>query len=89
MANPGPQLQKILDFRKSLKESRQVLYHGFANESEFKEEVDRHLRAFAQGKLPKANAPRDKMLLSLPSFVNQKLRPLSFSKVHWEYARVP
>ncbi len=55
----------MLDFRKSLEESRQVLYHGFANEAEFKAEVDRHLRAFAKGELPPANAPRDKVLLPL------------------------
>ena len=42
---------QVLDFRKSLEESRQVLSHGFANEAEFKAEVDRHLRAFAKGKL--------------------------------------
>ncbi len=55
----------MLDFRKSLEESRQVLYHGFANEAEFQAEVDRHLRAFAKGELPPANAPRDKVLLPL------------------------
>ncbi len=65
MADAGPQLQKVLDFRKSLEESRQVLYHGFANEAEFKAEVDRHLRAFAKGELPKADAPLDKVLLPL------------------------
>ncbi|MFM9965975.1 MAG: hypothetical protein ACKV2Q_32745 [Planctomycetaceae bacterium] len=58
-------VQKVLDFRKSLEESRQVLYHGFANEAEFQAEVDRHLRAFAKGELPPANAPRDKVLLPL------------------------
>ncbi len=63
--DPGPQLQKVLDFRKSLEESRQVVYHGFANEADFKAEVDRHLRAFAKGELPPANAPRDKVLLPL------------------------
>ena len=64
-SDAGPQLQKVLDFRKSLEESRQVLSHGFANEAEFKAEVDRHLRAFAKGELPPANAPRDKVLLPL------------------------
>ncbi|MCX7423136.1 MAG: hypothetical protein NT013_26865 [Planctomycetia bacterium] len=44
LADAGPQLQKVLDFRKSLEESRQVLYHGFANEAEFKAEVDRRRR---------------------------------------------
>ena len=57
--------KKVLDFRKSLEDSRQVLYHGFANEAEFKAEVDRHLRAFAKGELPPADAPRDKVLLPL------------------------
>ena len=65
LADAGPQLQKVLDFRKSLEESRQVLSHGFANEAEFKAEVDRHLRAFAKGELPPADAPRDKVLLPL------------------------
>ncbi|MFM9962286.1 MAG: hypothetical protein ACKV2Q_13820, partial [Planctomycetaceae bacterium] len=65
MADPGPQLQKVLDFRKSLEESRQVLSHGFANETEFNAEADRHLRAFAKGELPPANAPCDKVLLPL------------------------
>lgn len=69
MADPGPQLQKVLDFRKSLEESRQVLSHGFANEAEFKAEVSRHLRAVAKGELPKADAPRDKVLLSLAVIV--------------------
>lgn len=46
--DPGPQLQKVLEFRKLLEESRQVLSHGFANEAEFKAEVNRHLRAFAK-----------------------------------------
>lgn len=65
MADAGPQLQKVLDFRKSLEETRQVLSHGFANEAEFKAEVDRHLRAFAKGELPRVDAPRDKVLLPL------------------------
>jgi tetratricopeptide (TPR) repeat protein len=65
MADPGPQLQKVLDFRRSLEESRQVLYHGFANEDEFKAEVDRHLRAFAKDELPQTDAPRDEVLLPL------------------------
>ena len=61
----GPQLQKVLGFRRSLEETRQVLSHGFANEAEFKAEVDRHLRAFAKGELPLANSPRGKVLLPL------------------------
>ena len=55
LADAGPQLQNVLDFRKSLEESRQVLSHRFANEVEFKAEVDRHLRAFAKGALPQTD----------------------------------
>jgi hypothetical protein len=48
MADASSQLQKVLDFRKSLEQTRQVLSHGFANAAEFKAEVDRHMRAFAK-----------------------------------------
>jgi tetratricopeptide (TPR) repeat protein len=65
MADPGVQLQKVLDFRKHLEESRQVLYRPFVDAAEFKVEVDRHLRAYAKGELPKADAPLDKVLLPL------------------------
>ena len=65
MADPGPQLKQVLDFRKQLEESRHVLYHLFADEQEFKSEVNRHLRAFAKGELPRADALRDKVLLPL------------------------
>jgi tetratricopeptide (TPR) repeat protein len=63
MADPGPQLQKVLDFRKQLEESRQVLYHLFNDEVAFKKEVDRHLRAYARGELPRADSPREAILL--------------------------
>ena len=33
-------VQQVLDFRKSLKESRQVLSHGFANEAEVQDETE-------------------------------------------------
>ena len=65
MANPGPQLQKVLDFRRQLEDSRQVLYRFFADEKAFKVEVDRHLRAYAKGELPKADAPREAVVLPL------------------------
>ena len=65
MADPGPQLQKVLAFRKSLEDSRQVLYRFFADEKAFTAEVDRHLRAYARGELPKADAPREAVVLPL------------------------
>ncbi len=65
MADPGRELTKILAFRKSLEDSRQVLYRFFADEKAFKDEVDRHLRAYAKGELPKAGAPRAAVVLPL------------------------
>jgi tetratricopeptide (TPR) repeat protein len=65
MADPGPQLQKVLAFRKSLEDTRQVLYRFFADEKAFAAEVDKHLRAYARGELPAANAPREAMVLPL------------------------
>ena len=73
MADAGPQLQKVLDFRRSLEESRQVLYHEFTDRRDakrlgkrtFVDLIDWHLRAFAKGELPKADAPLDTVLLPL------------------------
>jgi branched-chain amino acid transport system permease protein len=66
LADPGPQLEKVLAFRKSLEDSRQVLYRLFADEKAFAAEVDRHLRAYAKGELPKADAPpREAVVLPL------------------------
>jgi uncharacterized protein DUF4062/tetratricopeptide repeat protein len=65
MGDPGPQLTKVLAFRKSLEDSRQVLYRFFADEKAFTTEVDRHLRAYARGELPKADAPREAVVLPL------------------------
>jgi hypothetical protein len=49
LADPGKDLQKILDFRKKLGDSRRTLYKYFNTEVDFGKEVDRHLRAFAKG----------------------------------------
>ncbi len=65
MADPGRQLEKVLAFRKSLEDSRQVLYRFFEDDKAFKAEVDRHLRAYAKGELPKADAPRAAVVLPL------------------------
>ena len=65
MADPGPQVEKVLAFRKALEDSRQVLYRFFADEKAFAAEVDRHLRAYARGELPKADAPREAVVLPL------------------------
>lgn len=65
MGDPGEQLKKVLAFRKLLEESRNVLYHFFADEKEFGREVDKHLRAYAKGEIPKADDKRDVVILPL------------------------
>ena len=68
MADPGKQLQQVLDFRRELEKSRQVLYHEFDGPEEFSREIDRHLRAFAKGELPRADQiERDIVVLPVES----------------------
>jgi hypothetical protein len=49
LADPGPELTKVLSFRKKLENGRAILIRNFNNEVEFGQEIDRHLRAFARG----------------------------------------
>lgn len=49
MADPGPELTKVLAFRKKLEQGRETLYKSFASETQFGLEIDTHLRAFAKG----------------------------------------
>ena len=65
-ADPGPQLKKVLDFKKSLENSRKVLYRTIEDTpNAFLDEVDRHLRAYAKGDLPDADRPREPVVLPL------------------------
>jgi tetratricopeptide (TPR) repeat protein len=50
VADPGPQLKKVLRFRRSLEDSKRVLYRTFTDQGHFAKEVDRHLRGYARGK---------------------------------------
>jgi hypothetical protein len=49
LADPGPELTKVLNFRKQLEATRHILPRAFTTEVAFGEELDRHLRAFARG----------------------------------------
>lgn len=55
IADPGEQLKKVLEFRKKLEQSRKALWRGFADEAEFKAEIDKHLCAFAKGQTENIN----------------------------------
>jgi tetratricopeptide (TPR) repeat protein len=70
-ADAGPQLQKVMDFKRQLEDSRQVLYHYFDDEAGFTELVDKHLRAFTKGGLPKTKLAEHSVLI--PESVLQQI----------------
>lgn len=63
MASPGPDLKRVLKFRKKLEQSKQVLWRGFAGDTDFRNDIERHLIAFANGELEPANEPVAESLL--------------------------
>ena len=64
-ADPGPQLSKVIKFRQHLEETRQILYRYFDSSQSFFDEIDRHLRAYAKGELPKAELRDDMVVLPI------------------------
>jgi tetratricopeptide (TPR) repeat protein len=58
-ADPGPQLKKVINFRKRLEKTKKVLYRYFDSTQSFFDEVDRHLREYARKELPKAGERKD------------------------------
>ena len=52
LSDPGEQLAKVLEFRRRLEESRQVLYRTFSTASQLVADIEGHLLAFAEGQLP-------------------------------------
>ena len=75
MADPGPQLSKVLDFRKQLEQMNNLRYRSFNDEQQFVREVDQHLRAYAKGALPPVDTERDIVVFPVES-----LRELERSK---------
>ena len=64
-ADPGPQLKKVIDFRRQLEDTRQVLYHYFDDDISFANEIDRHIRAFIKGELPSISKENENVVLPL------------------------
>jgi|GEM_PF-2210589 len=59
LADPGEQLTKVLEFKRRIEESNQVLYRTFGTIDQFATELEKHLLAFAGGQLPTPrSAPR-------------------------------
>ena len=63
MASPGPDLKKVLRFRKKLEQSKQVIWRGFKDEASFIGEIDKHLAAYAKGEIQSATEPISETLL--------------------------
>ena len=63
MADPGKQLQQVLDFRRQLESQRQLIYRPFADVDGFKDVLQRHLKAYVKGELPKADVALEKVIL--------------------------
>jgi len=68
VTDPGPELKKLLDFRKELENGRAIFIRTFNTEVDFGKEIDRHLRAFARGEWkalddspPEINFPKAKV----------------------------
>ncbi|MEO8325766.1 MAG: tetratricopeptide repeat protein, partial [Nitrospirota bacterium] len=96
-ADPGPQLSKVLEFRRQLEQTRQVLYHYFNSDQSFINEIDRHLRAYAKDQLPKADKVQDAIVLPLLAMaevkkakeeVNQQIKEAELAKLKVEEAHL-
>lgn len=57
LADPGEQLAKVLEFRRRLEESNQVLYRTYSTVAQFATNLEQHLLAFAEDKLPRPRTP--------------------------------
>lgn len=80
-ADPGPQLKKVMEFRRQLEETRSVLYRYFDEKKSFINEIDRHLRAFAKGELPPAAEQCDIVVLNLAALEEiDKLKKITKQK---------
>jgi len=71
MADPGPQLVKVLAFRKKLEQTRKVLYRGFDDEKSFRLEIDSHLTAFVEDKCETMDG--DRVLPIIPDSTQAEL----------------
>jgi hypothetical protein len=65
LADPGSQLTNVLEFRRRLEESRQVLYRTFTTMDQFVVELDRHLMAFANGEMENLRTPARRIHLPI------------------------
>lgn len=65
LANPGSQLQKIIDFKLELEETDSILFRQYDTEKEFAHLLENHLKAYLAGKLHPGNMKDFRTTLSL------------------------
>jgi tetratricopeptide (TPR) repeat protein len=71
-ADPGPQLLRVIEFKKLLEETRQILFFNFSDENSFAEVIDYNLRAYAKGELPEPGASKDTTAFNLRALKDVK-----------------
>lgn len=62
MADPGPQLTKVLEFRKRVELSGSIFYKPFSNTNEFIQTIKNHIIAYHKNLIPKTNKPSNILL---------------------------
>jgi hypothetical protein len=77
LADPGPELKKVMAFRKKLAGGRRTMFRRFSSEVEFAKEVDLHLRAFSKGEWREHD--QEAVAINLP---RQKIDALNKSSKH-------
>lgn len=70
LADPGEQLAKVLEFRSRLEESHQVLYRTFTTAVQFVADLEQHLLAFVEGRLPTPRTPQRR--IHIPILADQQ-----------------
>lgn len=65
LANPGSQLQKIIDFKLELEEADSILFKQYDTENEFAQMLENHLKAYLTGKIRPENINDFRTTLSL------------------------
>ena len=65
LADPGPQLEQVLSFRRRLEQSRSVLYRTFSTEEDLRTEIEFHLYGIANGH-PASVTSTSTVLLPVP-----------------------
>ena len=79
LADPGDQLKPVLKFKEELGKMN-VLYRSFASETDFGNEIDKHLRSFAEGRWDELNNELTKIEISEKNILSLERSEASVNK---------